>query len=125
MKKKITSVSCVITVIFLIISPMAHADSWVLWNKKEYLEKKMKQEIFWEIADAYPEYKQCLQALVKLWNVEKNQAIKDRKESVGISKVEEVPNTMIITYFKESSDIISIAETLYCLPGTLDPREKK
>jgi hypothetical protein len=109
----------------LFISSIALSDSWVLWEKKEFLETSMKQNIFWNIIDAYPDYKQCLQAMKRLWQSEKNQAIQDKIKYNTISEIQEVPYKLIITTFKEPKEINSISENLYCLPGTLDPRERK
>lgn len=115
----------VITVTILLAASAARAESWVLWQKKEYIETTMKQNIFWEIIDAYPEHKQCLQGMKRVWQVTKNRAVEDKKKYDTISKIEEVPYNLIITNFKEPKEIMSISETFYCLPGTLDPREKK
>ncbi len=102
----------------------ARAESWVLWEKKEYFKTSMEQNIFWEIIDAYPEYKQCLQGMQKVWQMTRDQAIEDKKNDT-ISEVKEIPDTGIITRFKQPKEIMSISYIFYCLPGTLDPREKK
>ena len=109
----------------LFISSIARAESWVLWKKKEYIETSMKQNIFWEIIDAHPDYKQCLGAKKRIWQVLKNQAIEDKKKYGTISEIKEVPYELIITNVKEPKEIMSMSDTLYCLPGTLDPRERK
>jgi hypothetical protein len=57
--------------------------------------------------------------------LKKNQAVENKKKYGTISEINEVPYGLIITNFKDPKEILSISETLYCLPGTLDPREKK
>ena len=111
--------------IILNISSTAHADSWVLWEKKQYTEISLKQTTTWEIFDAYPEHKQCLQGMKKLWQVEKKLA---KERANIISKIEDVPYNSIFITYKQSNEpnaIIGSSEYLFCLPGTLDPREKK
>ena len=125
MKNELIWVSSVMVVMVLLIASTARAESWVLWQKKEYIETSMKQNIFWEIIDAYPEHKQCLLGMKRIWQVTKNQAIEDKKKYDTISEIKEVPYNLIITNFKEPKEISGILETFYCLPGTLDPREKK
>jgi hypothetical protein len=125
MKKELILLSSVIAVMLLFISSTVHAESWVLWQKKEYIKTNMEQNIFWEIIDAYPEHKQCLQGMTRIWKVIKNQAIEDKKKYDTISEIKEVPYSLIITNFKEPKEIMSISENFYCLPGTLDPRERK
>lgn len=125
MNKKLILTSCMIVAMNVLMSSTASSESaWVLWTKKEYIEMNMKQSIFWEIINAYPDHKQCLQAKRRIWQVEKNQALEDKKLGT-ISEIKEVPDELIITNFKNPKEILSISTTLYCLPGTLDPRERK
>jgi len=93
--------------------------------KKEFMEINLKSHIFWNIIDAYPDYKQCLQTMKRVWQVEKNQAIEDKNKFDTISEIKDVPYNLIITKFKEPKEIHSISVNFYCLPGTLDPRENK
>ena|SRR5450759_2614117 len=125
MKNEIIMASFAMAVILVLISSTVRAESWVLWQKKEYIETNMKQNIFWELIDAYPEHKQCLQGMKRIYQVTRNNAIEDKKKYDTISEIKEVPYSLIIINFKEPKEIMSISETLYCLPGTLDPREKK
>jgi len=125
MRTKLLSFFAVIAMVILFMSSFAGADSWVLWSEKEYMQTNMKSNIFWKIIDAYPDYKQCLQGMNRVWQVKKKQALEDKEKYGTISEVKDVPYSMIITNFKEPKEIHSISETLYCLPGTLDPREKK
>lgn len=85
----------------------------------------MTQNIFWNIVDAYPDYKQCMQAMKRVWQSKKNQATQDKKKFDTSSEIEGVEYNLIITTFKDPKEIHSISEMLYCLPGTLDPRERK
>jgi len=125
MKTKIISVLCVIAFISLFISSIARAESWVLWTKKEIMETTIKNNTFWEIINAYPDHSQCLQAKKRIWQVIRNQALEDKNKYGTISEIKEVPDELIITNFKDPKEIMSISQTLYCLPGTLDPRKKR
>jgi hypothetical protein len=99
--------------------------AWVLWTKKEYIKTDMRQNIYWEIINAYPDHNQCMQAKKRIWQVERNRALEDKKKYGTISEIKEVPDEVIITNFKDAKEILSISENIYCLPGTLDPRERK
>jgi len=125
MKNKITTAFCVVAALNLFLSSITYAEGWVLWGEKEFLETSMKQNIIWNIIDAYPDYKQCLLSMKRVWQTKKNQAIQDKNKYDTISEIQEVPYNLIITTFKEPKEIHSISENFYCLPGTLDPRDRK
>ena len=119
------TLSLIVTMSVFISSAASFECAWVLWTKKEYIEKGLKQTTFWEIINAFPDHDQCFQAKKRIWQVKKNQALEDKKKYGTISKIDEVPYELIITSFKDPNDIMSISENIYCLPGTLDPRERK
>lgn len=113
--------------ISLFISSIACAESWVLWEKIELVEMPFEVKTSWEIRGAFPDYNQCLQAQKRVWQVIKNRYVESKKYGT-ISEIKEVPYELIIIIFKKSKDpkyIMSGSHTLYCLPGGLDPREKK
>jgi len=122
MKMKIISVLCVVAFISLFLSSIACAESWVLWKKTEFIAKG-KSNISWEIIDAMPDYNQCLEVKKRVWQAIKKQWVETKIKYGAISEIKEVPYELIILKFKDSSD--SSIETLYCLPGGLDPRDKK
>lgn len=105
---------------------LPHAESgWVLWKKAEVIKKELKQNIYWEIVNAYPNYNNCSDAKKRIWQTLKQEAIEEKKDKYrNISEVKEVPYELIIKSFKDDSSFMSWSENLYCLPGTLDPREK-
>ncbi len=107
----------------LFISSIALAESWVLWSKLELLgaPPNVNSAPDWEIIGAYPDHNQCLQAQKRIWQLYKDQAVDDKNKYGQILEIKEVPGEIIIEKFKDMSGI----RTLYCLPGTLDPREKK
>lgn len=127
MKTKIISVLCVIAFISLFISSIARAESWVLWLKFELAgaPPNVRSETSWEIIGAYSDHNQCLQAQKKVWQVIRNHAVEDKEKYGAISEIKEVPYELIIIIFKDPKEIMSSSQTLYCLPGALDPREKK
>jgi hypothetical protein len=105
------------------ISSIAQAESWVLWDEMETTGAKGKQDIHWKIVDAYPEHKQCLQGMQRIWEAKEKQAMED-KEKIG-SKVDVVRYSYISIMYKKPKVIIRNVDEFYCLPGTLDPREKQ
>lgn len=126
MNKKLMLVSCLIVTMNVFISSIARSEcAWVLWTKKEYIKENMEQNVYWKINNAYPDYNQCLQAKKRVWQTIRNQALEDKKKFGTISEIKEVPDELVIINFKDPKSILSVSEELYCLPGTLDPRERK
>ena len=80
---------------------------------------------FWEIVGAYPDYNPCIEAKGRVWKGRYDEAMEDKKKYSAIAEVKFVPNELIITSYKDPKEIHSVSINLYCLPGTLDPREKK
>jgi len=124
-KSLVTVLSLIATMNVFMPSTARSECAWVLWAKREYIKTDMKQNIYWEIINAYPDHNQCLQAKKRIWQVIKNEALEDKKKYGTISEIKEVPDELIIMNFKDPKEIMSKSENLYCLPGTLDPRERK
>ena len=101
----------------------ALADGWVLWEKGDVIKKGLEQSIYWNIINAYPLYEQCAKAKVNMWQHFKKEAEED-KQTMGVVEVKTAPD-LVIKRFKEDNSILSWSQTVYCLPGTLDPRERK
>ena len=126
MSKKLILAPCLIILTVFSAFSMANAESaWVLWKKAELMEMALKKTTIWEIVNAYPDHAQCMQAKEKKWKVLKAEAIEDRKKYSTIVGTSDVPYETVIKNYKEGRDILSSSDTLYCLPGTLDPRERK
>ena len=85
----------------------------------------LKKTTFWEIINAYPSHALCMQAKEKKWMVLKSEALEDQKKYSSIMGISDVPYDTVIKNYKEGRDILSSSDTLYCLPGTLDPRDRK
>ena len=126
MRRKPILASCLIILMIILASSAANAESaWVLWKKAELMEMALKKTTIWEIVNAYPDHAQCLKAKEKKWMVLKTEALEDQKKYSSIMGVSDVPYENVIKNYKEGRDILSSSDTLYCLPGALDPRERK
>jgi hypothetical protein len=126
MKKELFLVQCLTILMIITASSATNAESgWVLWKKAELMEMALKKTTIWEIVNAYPDHAQCLQAKEKKWRVLKAEAVEDKKKYSTIVGISDAPYETVIKNYKEGRDILSSSDTLYCLPGTLDPRERK
>jgi hypothetical protein len=124
-KKWMLALSLTLLVIIMAPTVAKAGSSWILWKKAELMEMALKKTTHWEIVNAYPDHAQCLQAKEKKWIVLKAEAMEDQKKYSSIMGISDVPYEMVIKNYKEGRDILSSSDTLYCLPGTLDPRERK
>jgi hypothetical protein len=116
-------VSCLIP---LLPASARAQNGWVLWQKTETTTSStMQQHVSWELLDAYPEYDRCTQVATKVWQVSKDRWTEDKQKYGTISEIKEVPSVLIIVTFKDPKKIRSVSEKFFCLPGTLDPRERK
>ena len=106
-------------------SSTAQAETWVLWERTDSIKTSGDQHTYWEIIHAYPVHKQCIKEMQRTWQIMRDKASEDKRNSNTISEVKEVPYSAIITTFKQPREMKSITTTYYCLPGTSDPREKK
>jgi hypothetical protein len=126
MNNKLMLILCFIVAMNVCISSTAMSEcAWVLWTKKELFKKTMEQNVYWKLINAYPDYDKCFQEKTRIWQIIRNRALEDKKNSGTISEIREVPDELVITRFKDPKSILSVSEELYCLPGTLDPRERK
>jgi len=57
-----------------------------IMDRKRIMETNLKNNIFWKIIDAYPDHKQCLQAMKRVWQAKKNQAIQDKKSTTQFQR---------------------------------------
>jgi len=126
MIRKLILILFLSAIVSLGVASQASAESaWVLWKKAELMEMALKKTTFWEIVNAYPDYAQCMKAKEKKWMVLKSEALEDQKKYSSIMGISDVPFDTVIKNYKEGRDILSSSDTLYCLPGTLDPRDRK
>lgn len=124
-KKRMLSPWLIVLMVILASSAANAESAWVLWKKAELMEMALKKTTIWEIVNAYPNHAQCVQAKEKKWILLKAEAIEDKKKYSSIMGINDVPYETVIKNYKEGRDILSSSDTLYCLPGTLDPRERK
>lgn len=119
-----------VAVLFLTLSVVlfipfrASAEGWVLWEKGEVIYKEGTQSISWELIDAYPSYEQCTNGKPAIWKIFKKQAEED-KQKMRAAEVKSVEPELVTKSYKEGSNILSWTHKIYCLPGTLDPRERR
>lgn len=121
--KNYVAILCLTASIVLSMPLMSSADGWVLWEKGEVIKKALDQSIYWNIVDAYPLYEHCTKGKVRMWQFFKNEAEK-KKETIGVVEVKTAPD-LVIERFNDNSSMLSWSHTLYCLPGTIDPRERR
>jgi hypothetical protein len=103
---------------------IARSEGWVSWTKTDYLKTGGSENTHWEINGAHPKYEKCEELNAKLWKVYKKEA-DDSKDRGSIERVKVVPNVLVIQWIKDPKDIMGITKTVYCLPGTIDPREQR
>lgn len=123
MKTKRILILFVVAFMSLLFSSIAFAESWVLWKKYDSFDMAFKVNRTWEIISAISDHNSCMLAQKRVWQVMKTQADEIKKHGTT-SKIKEVPYNLIIITFKNPKYIRMISQELYCLPGTLDPREK-
>jgi hypothetical protein len=112
--------------LFEIASTPAKAESWVLWLKNETINHKIGTTSTWEIVNAYPDFNKCVQAKKQVWLAKTAQYKKLEKEYNSFDEVDGTPYDFISTKLKNEKDgVIGFFDNFYCLPGTLDPRDRK
>lgn len=103
---------------------------WVLWIKSEkiFFEKGglPRETKDWEITGALPKFEQCLEMQKKTWANRKS-FWNDRTTNPGGKKAEGRQFDLLFINITNNNDepVLSITETLMCLPSPLDPRERK
>ncbi len=123
MKNLLTSI-CIAFSLVVSIPLVLSAESWVLWEKGDIIKKSLQQSIYWNIIDAYPQYEQCGKGKAGMFQYFKQRA-EEEKQTLGVTEVKTVAPELVIKSFKGEHEILSWSHALFCLPGTLDPRERK
>ncbi len=105
-------------------STAAAEGAWVVWIKKEDMlfEKHLQSFTSWELISAQPTREECLGVKAGVWETVADQ-YSDLSQYPGIEKVDRVPHELLITTRKEG--LGGTTKTFYCLPDTIDPREKR
>lgn len=123
MKNRLMFIICLGVLMSTLISSSAYCQSgWVLWTKTELIEGSHVSRS-WELVNAYPNHNQCLQIKKKVWQARKRLDLETMKKHDTISDVSGERETYLHTTYKEGN--MQIIVYFYCLPGTLDPRDKK
>jgi len=107
-------------------SAVAHADSWVLWTKittDTIKNSDVRNSVRWELEGGYPEYKQCIAEIQPRLLTEKK-VYSESFKSI-LKKIDIAGNTLIYSVGNEQEGYTVFTKEFLCLPGTLDPREKK
>lgn len=110
-------------------------DSWVLWEKNEWtgvFDTGLSGDVHWTIIGAVPQFEACEKWKENVIKSTMKNKEKEAKENTAWSKqeVERVGDAISVSYSRDSKKAGKIEwylgyTTYYCLPGTLDPREKK
>ncbi len=108
--------------LLLIPQAVAAECAWVLWVQEE---RPISSRERWDLLKAFPDHKACSEELA-VWlkkNIEAYRAIVGPKELGGINRVVIFENG--VTRFDHPGGMGIVIERFYCLPDTIDPREKK
>lgn len=120
--KKIYAVAPAFIILFcLIIVTTCFAESWVLWQKNSTSISGGKELDFWNIIEAYPNYKSCIDRK----NIES--PCKDGKlQPLWGNNGRCLGNTYFISKKDKKNAHGHLPDSIkyYCLPGTIDPRNK-
>lgn len=125
MRITVLSICLIFTLCFEFASTPANADGWVLWVKNEALHNNDEKTTTWEINNAFPDFNKCIEAKKQVWLSKTAKYKKLEKEHNPFDDVGGTPYEFISTSLKNPKDIVGYFETFYCLPGTLDPRDRK
>lgn len=111
------------------VSSSAGASSgngWVLWIYESAVPKASPARPFkeWMIYDAYDSLQECNNVKKTYLEASLEEALKEKKDG-KIESSERRGNSIVKKMLKDNPATISERETYYCLPGTLDPREKE
>ena len=104
---------------------LARECAWVVWTKREYRSLGTQPPEFstdWELIDAFTSKKQCITLKTSVWAAHVEQ-YNDLSKYPDIEKVEKVLGNQIIVRYKKN--LGSQTVTVFCLPDTIDPREKE
>jgi len=102
--------------------------AWVLWKRDYTMQKwttglKKRSETVWIIMQATDTRNECSAKKEEVWKDE----ITGWERAAATLKVEIRPFDSITIYHGQIGDMTSgtTVDTFYCLPDTIDPREKK
>jgi hypothetical protein len=105
---------------------MAYGESWIVWTKKVNTDVNMKYDITWEIETAFPDYESCIVAKQKAWEVSMMSAQAIKNAYRNAQPIQSATGEIVSIIFNPPDHNTFMMSTyLYCLPGTIDPREKK
>jgi hypothetical protein len=96
--------------------------AWVVWEKSE--GTVIADSPLWTMHDAFPTYKQCMEAKMNMWK----QAKEMYEEMYGkASEVSSVEGEIItILHFSKVTESGNISNFEYrCYPDTVNPQEKR
>ena len=128
MKNRIT----IIILAFLVVNTSANAlaeCAWVLWTKHEdkMLDPQVKalptSGLRWELMGAKGTQTECEDVKRRTWELYATKC--DDRSCQGVQKVSKVSNEMVMHSIKVGTLEGTYSRTLYCIPDTVDPREKK
>jgi hypothetical protein len=123
MKNLLMLLLCLGILMSTLISSIAYCQSgWVLWTQTEVIEGSHGSKS-WQLVNAYPNHNQCLQIKKKVWQGMKKSNLESMKKHDTILDVSGEPEAYLHTTYKEGN--MQTIVYFYCLPGTLDPRDKK
>ncbi|MGD9579690.1 MAG: hypothetical protein AB7Y74_15755 [Syntrophorhabdus sp.] len=113
-------------------------DGWVLWEKRQQQDvrkdgKAGSNYLDWEILNAFPAWQECDIYKQNLWKVKKatfteikEKCTKNKCDNKIISLDDGVPFESLNVIHQFSNETIGHQYLKwFCLPGTLDPRERK
>ena len=123
MFRKVFLAVFVFNVLFISLPSLSLAEAWVLWSRidsdtvSESDKTTVRSDLKWTIIYGYPAYDTCLKAQATLY---KNR-LNFYKQTHPGERISEVENSKILV----AGQTAVLAETFYCLPATIDPREPK
>lgn len=107
-------------------SAVSYADSWVLWTKittDTIKNNDARSSVRWEVKGGYPAYEQCIAQIQP--QILTNKKANSESFKPILKQIDIVGNTLIYSLGNEQEGYTVFTEEFLCLPGTLDPREKK
>ena len=103
--------------------------AWVLWTKHEdrMFDPQVKvlptSGLRWELMGTSRTQTECQDGKTRMWELYATEC--DETSCPGVEKVSKVLNDMVVHSIKVGTLKGTYSRTLYCVPDTVDPREKK
>jgi len=120
---KVFMIIVTILFVFEVASAPAKADGWVLWSKNETAYNNNDLTAFaWSINNAFPDFNKCVEGKKQAWL---SKIAQYKKLDNYYAEVDGSVEDFISTRLKNPKDVYGTFTTFYCLPGTLDPRDRK